>query len=100
MRRYLVFLLAVAACNPSLPTVDAGSDMSLPDIASRPDLWMCSDLGQPCGLDAYQCCAAARFPLTCIAGACTICADKPGQDCTTMPCCGKLLCEAGACKGI
>jgi hypothetical protein len=63
------------------------------DLAQVPDL-MCSDFGQPCGFDGYQCCKAGRFPLTCAGGACTMCAEGVGADCSTMPCCDGLTCSA------
>mgnify|MGYP006367049895 FL=1 len=90
----LLALLAGIGCQRENPLA---ADMSH-DMASAPDLWMCSDFGQPCGFDGYQCCKTGRFPLTCAGGACTMCAEGVGTDCSTLPCCGDLLCKANRCE--
>ena len=86
-------LFSVIGCQHENPMADMSRDM-----ASAPDLWMCSDFGQPCGFDGYQCCKAGRFPLACAGGACTMCADTVGADCSTMPCCDGMTCKTNRCE--
>ena len=94
MRAVMLFalLLSFVGCHHDSPAVDMSHNM-----AFAPDL-MCSDFGQPCGFDGYQCCKGGRFPLTCAGGACTMCADGIGADCSTMLCCDGMTCNANRCE--
>ena len=94
MRSLMLFALlcSFVGCHHDSPIVDMSHD-----LAFAPDL-MCSDFGQPCGFDGYQCCKGGRFPLTCAGGACTMCADGVGADCSTMPCCDGMTCKASRCE--